>query len=158
AFNMKRERVNSAEVAQNDDTTFPFVDNMMKCRLEGAKKVNAMYDLTIDVDYGSVWSSRRRDLVDDVVNPTVPVEVTKDGTTVEVPVVGTGEDGATKVERVPVEEVPAQAAVALNPEDDPLVPSVPEPEDFLVLDESMAWDQAILQDAEFNAKGEEDVA
>ena len=158
AFNMKRERVNSAEVAQNDDTTFPFVDNMMKCRLEGVKKVNAMYDLTIDVDYGSVWSSRRRDLVDDVVNPTVPVEVTKDGTTVEVPVVGTGENGAPEVGGLPEQQDPAETPLSLNPEVDPLVPVVPEPEDFLIQDETEAWDMAIVEDAEFTAKGDSNVA
>lgn len=158
AFNMKRERVNSAEVAQNDDTTFPFVDNMMKCRLEAVKKINAMYDLAIDVDYGSVWSSRRRDLVDDVVTPTVPVEVTKDGTTVEVPVVGTGENGAQEVGGLPGEQDSTETALTLNPEVDPLVTSVPEPEDFLVLDEATAWDMAIVEDAEFTANGESNVA
>lgn len=158
AFNMKRERVNSAEVAQNDDTTFPFVDNMMKCRLEAVKKLNAMYDLTIDVDYGSVWSSRRRDLVDDVVEPTPPIEVNKDGTTVEVPAVGTGKDGAPEVGGLPDQQDPTKTALIVDPELDPLVDVIPEPEDFLVQDEAEAWDQAIVEDAEFTAKGEANVA
>ena len=66
-FNMKRERLNSAEVLQNEDTIYPFVDNMMKCRLSGVEKINEMFGTEIDVDYGSVWADKKRERVDNVV-------------------------------------------------------------------------------------------
>ena len=66
-FNMKRERLNSAEVLQNEDTIYPFVDNMMKCRLNAVRELNEKYGLELDVDYGSVWGDKKRERVDDVV-------------------------------------------------------------------------------------------
>lgn len=66
-FNMKRERLNSAEVLQNEDTIYPFVDNMMKCRLVAVEKINEMYGTEIDVDYGSVWADKKRERVDNIV-------------------------------------------------------------------------------------------
>lgn len=77
AFNMKRERVNASEVAQNDDGTYPFVDNMMKNRLDAVKALKERYPehfANLDVDYGSVWSKRRRDKVDSVVEEPQPIE------------------------------------------------------------------------------------
>ena len=67
-FNMKRERLNSAEVLQNEDTIYPFVDNMMKCRLNAVRELNEKYGLELDVDYGSVWGDKKRERVDDVVD------------------------------------------------------------------------------------------
>lgn len=67
-FNMKRERLNSAEVLQNEDTIYPFVDNMMKCRLKAVQALNEKYGLELDIDYGSVWGDKKRERVDDVVD------------------------------------------------------------------------------------------
>ena len=66
-FNMKKERLISAEVDQQDDSTFPYVYNMMKCRLAGVKRINEMFGTNIDVDFGSVWDLKNRKLVDDIV-------------------------------------------------------------------------------------------
>lgn len=66
-FNMKRERLISAEVDQSEDSLFPYVYNMMKCRLKAIEQVNEKYDLDCHVDFGSVWHFKNRKLVDDVV-------------------------------------------------------------------------------------------
>ena len=66
-FNMKRERLTSGEVDQGDDILYPFVDNMMKNRLKAVEQLNEKYDLNLDVDYGSVWAKKNRELVDDII-------------------------------------------------------------------------------------------
>ena len=67
-FIMKKERLITAEVEQQEDGTFPFVYNMMKCRLKGIERVNAMFGTNIDVDFGSVWNIKNRKFVDDVID------------------------------------------------------------------------------------------
>lgn len=140
-FNMKRERLNSAEVLQNEDTIYPFVDNMMKCRLKGVEKLNEMYDLKVDIDYGSVWGDKRRSRVDDVVvldegtkpvdtdrnvivdplptDPTVPGAIPNDATQRNSDVPGTGGDNPTQA----AAGTPA-AADATDPKEPPAVPPV----------------------------------
>ena len=66
-FNMKRERLTEGEVDQGDDVLYPFVDNMMKNRLKAVEQLNVKYGLTLDVDYGSVWAKKNRELVDDII-------------------------------------------------------------------------------------------
>lgn len=68
-FNMKRERLTSGEVESVEDTLYPFIDNMMKCRLKAVELINAKYSTEIEVDYGSVWSKKNRELVDDIIEP-----------------------------------------------------------------------------------------
>lgn len=65
-FNMKRERLTSGEVDQGDDILYPFVDNMMKCRIKGFEAVNALYGTNIEIDYGSVWNRKNKEMVDDI--------------------------------------------------------------------------------------------
>lgn len=75
SFNMKRERLISSEVDQGEDSLFPFVYNMMKCRIKAIEKINAMYDTKIEVDFGSVWHFKNKEMVDDVIEPkNVPLE------------------------------------------------------------------------------------
>lgn len=66
-FNMKRERLTGGEMEANDDALYPFVDNMMKCRLVAANAINEKYGTEIVVDYGSVWHKKNKELVDDIV-------------------------------------------------------------------------------------------
>lgn len=88
-FNMKRERLTTGEVNQGDDILYPFVDNMMKNRLKAVEEINAMFELSIDVDYGSVWHKKNKKLVDDIIEPTggdisnEPLNESTDGTTDE---------------------------------------------------------------------------
>ena len=67
-FVMKKERLITAEVEQQEDGTFPFVYNMMKCRLKGMERVNKMFGTNINVDFGSVWNIKNRKFVDDVID------------------------------------------------------------------------------------------
>ena len=74
-FNMKRERLISSELDASEDSLFPFVYNMMRCRIEAVKKINEMFDTQIEVDFGSVWHFKNKQLVDGVVKPTdLPAE------------------------------------------------------------------------------------
>jgi len=66
-FNMKRERLTSGEVESVEDTLYPFIDNMMKCRLSAVELINAKYETEINVDYGSVWNKKNREMVDDII-------------------------------------------------------------------------------------------
>ena len=69
-FNMKRERVTKGETEQGDDILYPFIDNMMKCRLAAIEKINEKYGLEITIDYGSVWNKKNKEMVDDIVTAT----------------------------------------------------------------------------------------
>jgi len=69
-FNMKRERVTKGEIDQGDDILYPFIDNMMKCRLSAIEKINEKYGLEIAIDYGSVWNKKNKEMVDDIVTVT----------------------------------------------------------------------------------------
>jgi hypothetical protein len=54
-YNMKRERLNTQEVSMNIDALMPFVDSMLKERVEGIKRVNEMFGTDITVTLGSSW-------------------------------------------------------------------------------------------------------
>ena len=54
-YNMKRERLNTGEVAMNVDVLLPYVDNMLHERQKALKKVNEMFDTEITVRLGSSW-------------------------------------------------------------------------------------------------------
>jgi len=69
-FNMKRERLTSGEVDQGDDILYPFIDNMMKCRLTALEQINEKYGLEIFIDYGSVWNKKNKEMVDGIVDET----------------------------------------------------------------------------------------
>ena len=67
-FNMKRERLVSDEVEQTEDSLFPFVYNMMKCRIKGIEALNNKYGLSVLVDFGSIWHIKNKELVDDIID------------------------------------------------------------------------------------------
>ena len=54
-YNMKRERLNTQEVSMNIDALMPYVDSMLKERVEGVKRVNEMFGTDITVTLGSSW-------------------------------------------------------------------------------------------------------
>ena len=84
-FNMKRERLISSELDASEDSLFPYVYNMMRCRIEAVKKINEMFDLNIEVDFGSVWHFKNKELVDGVVKPAELPAETQPGATDNVP-------------------------------------------------------------------------
>ena len=55
-FNMKREAINEAEAAINEDILYPAIDTMLICRQNALEKVNKMYGTNITVDFDSVWA------------------------------------------------------------------------------------------------------
>ena len=65
-FNMKRERLTSEEIKVGDDANYPFVMNMLKCRVKGMEKLNEFFNLNINVDFGSVWAKSSKQVIDDV--------------------------------------------------------------------------------------------
>ena len=75
-FNMKRERLISSEVEAGEDSLFPFVYNMMKCRLKAIESINEMFGTDIKIDFGSVWFYKNAELVDDVVDPNKDIDPT----------------------------------------------------------------------------------
>lgn len=58
-FNMKREALNSAETLLDEDQLFPLVDEMLRCREEGAKEINRLYGTNITVKLSSVWEENQ---------------------------------------------------------------------------------------------------
>lgn len=54
-YNMKRESINAGESQLNNDALLPLVDTMLKCRQEGAEKVNQMFGTNISVSLASSW-------------------------------------------------------------------------------------------------------
>ena len=63
-FNMKRERLISSELDAAEDSLFPLVYNMMERRIESVKRLNEMFDLNVEIDFGSIWALKNKDLVD----------------------------------------------------------------------------------------------
>ena len=61
-FNMKRERLNSSEVAMNTDNLYPFIDNMLDNRKIGLQLVNELFDTDIQVEFSSIWELKKEDL------------------------------------------------------------------------------------------------
>lgn len=59
AFNMKREAINEAEAALNEDILYPTIDTMLECRKIGLEKVNKMFGTNITVELDSVWKQNR---------------------------------------------------------------------------------------------------
>ena len=58
-FNMKREALNSAESALNDDILYPLIDEMLEERQKGVEKINELYGTNISVELTSVWKQLR---------------------------------------------------------------------------------------------------
>lgn len=56
-YNMKREAINSEESGMNDDILLPLIDQMLKERKEGCKRVNSMFGTSWSVDLSSSWKS-----------------------------------------------------------------------------------------------------
>ena len=68
-FNMKRERLTAGEIEVGDDSNYPFVYNMLKCRVKAMEAINEMFNLNINVDFGSVWAKSSKEVIDDKINP-----------------------------------------------------------------------------------------
>ena len=57
-YEMKKERLIKEEVEMNSDNLYPLVDDMLTCRKEAVKKINAMFGTNINVEFTSSWDYR----------------------------------------------------------------------------------------------------
>lgn len=57
-FNMKRERLTSAEIETNSDNLYPLVDDMLNNRRLAIKKINEIFETEIEVEFNSSWDYR----------------------------------------------------------------------------------------------------
>ena len=60
-YNMKRESINSGESQLNEDMLHPLIDNMLKEREDGIKRVNEMFGTNITVKFNSAWEINERE-------------------------------------------------------------------------------------------------
>lgn len=58
-FNMKRERINTAETQLTQDTLLPFVDDMIINRKRAIAQINDMFGLNITVKFASAWEDEQ---------------------------------------------------------------------------------------------------
>lgn len=56
-YNMKRERLNKAEVEQDTKAPRVLINNLYQCRLEGLKKLNEKYNLSITIEFSGAWKN-----------------------------------------------------------------------------------------------------
>ena len=74
-FNMKRERLTAGEAEMGDDSNYPFIYNMLKCRLKAIEKINEMFGTEIKIQFGSVWAKTSNEVIDDKINPEIKKEI-----------------------------------------------------------------------------------
>lgn len=84
--NMKKERMNVDEVNANNDNIYPYVDGMLRNRIEGLNMVNKLFNGNIEVDFSSTWKDKadnrntpkeETNKVDEPKQETEPKEETK---------------------------------------------------------------------------------
>lgn len=54
-YNLKRERLNAAEIAVNEQSLIVNIADMLKCREQGIKQFNKMYGYSATVELGEEW-------------------------------------------------------------------------------------------------------
>lgn len=67
-YNMKREALNSTEVAMNEDVLFPMVEMMFECRKQDVEKINKMFGLKISVELDSIWNDNMEEKNIEIIN------------------------------------------------------------------------------------------
>ena len=71
---MKKERLITSEIEQNNNVIYPFVDNMIDCRKTGISKVNEMFNLNVSVEFDSSWNEDTEPKEDTQTPNTEPTE------------------------------------------------------------------------------------
>lgn len=94
-FNMKRERLTTAEAEMNSDNLYPLVDDMLSNRREMADKMNKLFSLDVQVEFNSSWDYRilQGESIHNVEEEVNPDEL-------EVNTDDTGSDGGSDTEPV----------------------------------------------------------
>ena len=83
-YNMKRESLNSAESALNDDYLIPLIDNMLYCRQTFIEGVNTMFGTHFSVELHSAWRTNKLEdmkqdsLAEEFINTESPEDVSED--------------------------------------------------------------------------------
>lgn len=95
-YNMKREALNSAESSINDDILFPLVDEMLRERQDGARKINEMFGTDISVELASSWMDNKKEETAEI--KAIDPETEEDTTETVEDDTETGEDNAETVE------------------------------------------------------------
>lgn len=103
-FNMKRERINTAESELNQDALLPLVDDMLAMRKDACAKINAMFGLDIDVEKNSTWEDEQEATEDAVDGAMEDAEKVLDEGAEEVNDEGASEDPGTLLEEA-VEQI-----------------------------------------------------
>lgn len=59
-FNMKKERLISEEIEINSNSIYPYIDNMLNCRIKALEAMNEKYNLDATVEFTSSWAEREQ--------------------------------------------------------------------------------------------------
>lgn len=115
-YNMKRESLNSAESALNDDFLIPLIDNMLACRKDFVNKVNNMYGTNITVELNSAWLTNKLEDIkqDSLANNDIHT--------------GVLEDETYALEQTITDEIELEPEPETDPEPEPETDPEPEPE------------------------------
>ena len=146
AFNMKKERLITSEVEQGEDSLFPYVYNMMKCRLKAIELINSKYGTYIEIDFGSVWHQKNKEMIDDLVDDDLPDEMNIQTPVTDEPLLKS-EDGVT-AEKSAVDESDQVEAIEINEIVDEVIENqLPEIEEVEpVVEDSESVTQTIQKD------------
>lgn len=60
-YNMKRERLNTAEVGMNTYSLFPLIDDMLNERKKACEEINKLYGLNMSVEFNSSWEDENNE-------------------------------------------------------------------------------------------------
>lgn len=58
-YNMKREAIGKGESTLDNDSLLPLCENMLMCRREDLKRVNELFNTSIEVDFSSSWKENQ---------------------------------------------------------------------------------------------------
>lgn len=74
-YNMKRESLSANEVAVNEDTLLPLVDDMLDQRKQAVEKINKMYGLNIQVELNSSWDKIKTAVVNEEIQNSINTDL-----------------------------------------------------------------------------------
>ena len=114
-YNMKRESLNSAESALNDDYLIPLIDNMLYCRQSFIEGVNTMFGTHFSVELHSAWRTNKLEDMkqDGLAEEFISTESTESAESAENP---EGTESAENPEGTESTENPEGTESAENPE------------------------------------------
>ena len=128
-YNMKRESLNSAESALNDDFLIPLIDNMLYCRRDFVNKVNEMFETNITVELNSAWLTNKLEDIKQDSLANNDIEGLESETVPEPEATPEPEpETAPEPEATPEPEQEPETETTPEPEPEPEQESEPEPE------------------------------